>query len=239
MAPLAEVELHQAAVADLATLALRDLLAIWATLDLADATATSDGLQAALPELTAAYASAAGALAADFYDDLRADAPVPSDYTAAPAEPPPAERSRVLARWAVGPLFGAEPDPKTALVRVSGGLQKQVAGAARATVEANVDADPAGPRYSRHASGNACAFCAMLASRGAVYRSEDSAGGRYHDHCHCVVAPLWPGQQLEAPSYVKGWDRAYRGAVSATTEPGKPIDVTKVLAHMRESLGTH
>jgi hypothetical protein len=45
-----------------------------------------------------------------------------------------------------------------------------------------------------------CAFCAMLASRGAVYDSKQSAIGfkdTYHDNCHCVAIPVW----TDAPYY--------------------------------------
>lgn len=45
-----------------------------------------------------------------------------------------------------------------------------------------------------------CAFCVMLASRGAVYRSRATAGGmrKWHDGCDCEIVPVydltdWPG----------------------------------------------
>lgn len=53
--------------------------------------------------------------------------------------------------------------------------------------------------YARGTSGNPCAFCAMLASRGFVYWSSRSAsrtyrdGGMrsYHDNCHCFPIARW------------------------------------------------
>lgn len=49
-----------------------------------------------------------------------------------------------------------------------------------------------------------CAFCAMLASRGAVYRSERSAlfdgyGKLYHPNCACHVVPVF----TDSPAYTK------------------------------------
>ena len=46
--------------------------------------------------------------------------------------------------------------------------------------------------WRRTTVGKSCQFCLMLATRGAVYTSEDaalysSAGSRYHDHCDCGV----------------------------------------------------
>lgn len=64
-----------------------------------------------------------------------------------------------------------------ALKRLSGGLQRIVADADRDTVELSGEMDPGEVRFARHASANACAFCALLATRGAVYHSEESALG--------------------------------------------------------------
>ncbi|WP_279020462.1 hypothetical protein [Mobiluncus mulieris] len=38
-----------------------------------------------------------------------------------------------------------------------------------------------------------CDFCLMLASRGPVYGSSETAGGegnKYHDHCDCIPVPV-------------------------------------------------
>lgn len=56
--------------------------------------------------------------------------------------------------------------------------------------------------WARSASGNACAFCAMLASRGPVYK-EDSVGFQSHDGCGCTPEPVfsedadWPAGSRE------------------------------------------
>jgi hypothetical protein len=232
VARLRDAQNHQRALDDLTTLAIRDLLAVWATLDTADALATSRALQDALPDLVNTYGAVAATLAADFYEDLRADA-VGGSFSAVLAAPS-SERTLAMSRWAAGALFSQTPDAALTLSRLSGGVQRGVAGADRDTIAASVGADPLGPRYARHASGNACAFCALVATRGPVYRSESTAGGKYHDHCHCVAVPVWPGQ---AP-YAAKWDKAYRDATKATTASGEPIDLNKVLAHMRQSLNT-
>jgi hypothetical protein len=58
-----------------------------------------------------------------------------------------------------------------------------------------------------HPSKNGpCGFCAMLASRGPVYKTSESAGvrvDRYHVHCKCEAVPVytsreWPGKALHA-----------------------------------------
>ena len=58
-----------------------------------------------------------------------------------------------------------------------------------------------------HPSKNGpCGFCAMLASRGPVYKTSESAGvrvDRYHVHCKCEAVPVytsreWPGKAQHA-----------------------------------------
>ena len=54
-------------------------------------------------------------------------------------------------------------------------------------------------RLSR--TGTPCGWCAMLISRGPVYKSESSAtysdGDLYHDNCNCYAEPLWSDQQYD------------------------------------------
>ena len=75
--------------------------------------------------------------------------------------------------WSVAPLFG-QSAPDLALKRLGGVTQRLVANADRATILGNVKRDPARPRWYRGSSSSCCAFCDMVAGRGAVYRSEES-----------------------------------------------------------------
>ena len=50
-----------------------------------------------------------------------------------------------------------------------------VANAARDTITTAALADDGANGWARHASANACAFCAMLATRGAVYKTQAGA----------------------------------------------------------------
>lgn len=53
-------------------------------------------------------------------------------------------------------------------------------------------------RFYRVPERRACWFCLMLASRGAVYYSEYTAGKghKYHAHCRCTVRAVLPGDTL-------------------------------------------
>lgn len=75
-------------------------------------------------------------------------------------------------------------------------------------------------RVSR--TGTPCYFCAMLISRGAVYKSEASAtyadGDKYHDNCHCYAVPVFSRDEYESGDqyqlnreYQDLWPRVTRG----------------------------
>lgn len=142
-----------------------------------------------LPPLMDVYGSAAATLAADWYDDLRADTEARRRFTAIPAELPDRRRIDALARWGVGPLFAAEPDHAAALTLVQGGFQRIVANAGRETVMGSSVADPAARGWQRQGAGG-CDFCSMLIGRGAVY-SESTADFECHDHCRCAAVPVF------------------------------------------------
>ncbi|WP_367135802.1 hypothetical protein [Saccharothrix sp. HUAS TT1] len=75
-------------------------------------------------------------------------------------------------------------------------------------------------RLSR--TGTPCGWCAMLISRGAVYRSEKSAtyadGDKYHDGCHCYAELIYSDEQFDNSAltelnrkYAVEWPRVTRG----------------------------
>ncbi|NEA50449.1 hypothetical protein [Streptomyces sp. SID10815] len=75
-------------------------------------------------------------------------------------------------------------------------------------------------RLSR--TGTPCGWCAMLISRGPVYKSRESAtfadGDRYHDNCHCYAAPIFNWQQFQGSEltalsreYADLWPKVTKG----------------------------
>lgn len=235
MPTLADLDAHRRALGDVTTLAIAELVRFWrGRPEAPDLTA---GLaRQAMTELVSGYGLAAGALGADFYDNLRAEAAIGGTFAARVAVPDP-EAVQNITGWALAPLFAPEkPDDEAALSRLSGGLQLLVADADRQTVITNTRTDPADVRYARHASANACAFCAMTATRGAVYRSEESAGDKYHRSCHCIAVPVWPGQEVPEAPYVSKWRESY---YAATEKLGGASDTKAILALMRDDLGTN
>lgn len=242
---LPDIQSFQASVGDVATLSLSELLSFWRTLDTADPAATAGEIRGFIADLVDGYQPVAAEVGAGFYDDARDAAGAAGRFTADLAQVPAVDRLQRLVGWAVTPLFqrgtvtdtgvlSTEASDQAVLSRLTAGTQQVVADGARDTVELNTERDPAKPRFARHASANACAFCALLATRGARYRSEQTAGGKYHAHCHCVAVPVFDGDGYQSAPYVESWSKAYR---HATRELGGASDVNAVLAKMRVTLG--
>ena len=166
---------RQQVLSALAALSTRDLSTIWRKLNLSAPDKLADPLAEVLAAITDRYGAAAASLAADWYDEARDDARAAGRFSAVIAPAPGTDRLEALSRWGVAPLFGAAPDGSAALSLIAGGLSRLVLDQARDTTAASVALDPAGPRFARHASANACAFCALMATRGAAYTSEQDA----------------------------------------------------------------
>lgn len=184
---------HRTSIASISALAESDIATLLREVTSADQ--ARDALLDVMPALVDAYGSASASVGADFYDELRDAASPRGRFRAVTAEPFPPEQVEAVARWAAGPMYQAEPDIGATLERAQQGVQRLVANSDRLTVQRSALLDPSRPRFSRVASASACEFCRMLAGRGAVYRTEESAGSQssFHGHCHCIVAPSWGG----------------------------------------------
>lgn len=81
-------------------------------------------------------------------------------------------------------------------------LDWEVKAAAGRCTQHNAGRDPFSgeTRYARVPTGEeTCDFCIMLASRGPIYHSEESAGAydHYHPHCDCRIVPFWGTYRVE------------------------------------------
>lgn len=144
-----------------------------------------------LPDVVETYGLAASSLAADFYDDLRAERGIAGTFTAIVPEVPEAG-SQALVAWA---LDNAQ-DSGTFQSLVLGGVQKRISNGARNTITTSSIADPHARGWMRVGSGR-CDFCAMLISRGAVY-SESTVDFAAHDWDKCDAAPAFDPEQIKS-----------------------------------------
>lgn len=64
------------------------------------------------------------------------------------------------------------------------------------TIEESVRSDRRALGWQRVTSGDPCAFCAMVASRGPIYK-EDTVDFEAHDHCSCEPEPVYSESVFE------------------------------------------
>ena len=87
--------------------------------------------------------------------------------------------------------------------RTAAVTEREVLNAGRETVATITKQDERVIGYARvSGTGHPCGWCAMLISRGVVYRSRESAGedNSWHDNCHCYVEPVFTMEQYAEDS---------------------------------------
>lgn len=231
---------------------MQEIRSFWRGLDVADPVAAVLALEEFLPDVVQAYGELGAAAAADFYEELREASPAARKaYTAILADAPNVEQIRGSAKWAAAPLFKKttdglllipDPDPAAALSRVANLTDRLVKKQSRDTISLNSERDPARARFARVPTGSTtCAFCMMLAGRGAVYGSESSASHDYHGDCDCIPTPVWDESDLDRIKDENDYDpdalyHAYKQARRETGSDSLKGD-DGILAAMRKQQG--
>lgn len=229
MATRADLNTYLRATDRIRRVTARDLARWWAAANFATPEAARDGLLAVTAALVARYGPAAESVAAEWWETLR-DRSAPGGSAGAVLGDLDSLTAVTVARVradAAGALWTATPD--RAVVTATQLVGWAVGQAGRNTIVESTVRDPADARWARVPSGAAtCAWCLMLASRGAVYLSDDSARG-FHPDCDCVPTPVWPGDGLP-----RGYDpdRLY-GMYSEAANAIGTTDPKRVAAELR------
>jgi hypothetical protein len=119
---------------------------------------------------------------------------------------------------------------KQAGARQAAAASRVAMNGARSTLWTHQERDSKALGYVRVSrTGTPCAWCAMLISRGPVYKSERSAtladnaagyvdGDKYHDNCNCYAVPVFSLEQYAKSSlfrlnreYAQQWPQATQG----------------------------
>lgn len=222
-----QAQQFQAGQALLAAIVITDVIALWSGLGTWDVRRSWPPVRGAIARLVNERYAMSAQLGADFYAQMRLAGGVPGDFAAAIPE--------ALSDLRVGGTLDAT-GPYSLLRDIKAGtplstaVQKaavSVSGAAsylaleggRQAVLQAVKDDPAAIAWARiTTSGKPCSFCAMLASRGPVYKSERSASFQSHNHCACEPVCIFSEDDAKALTD-KGlqaeWRRVTRGMSGA------------------------
>lgn len=211
---------YRVEAAALRAAAVRDVVTLWPMFDPRDIDRSWQALQLALKAVIDSKRDTAARVAADYLRRFRELEGVAGDLSVLLAGAPDSAALDVSLR-ATGPATlqralsgGLTPElaAARALVTVSGVVSRVVLDGGRQTVLLTVESDRQALGWQRVMHGKTCAFCAMLASRGPVFKTKRSAGdprsrpARFHDHCDCTVEPVYSSESTWPQASVRARD---------------------------------
>lgn len=186
-----------------------------------------------LPALIQAYGAAAATVAAEWYDERRAEKRIRGRFRAQPSGLRNGGGGEALAGYSTAVLLREDPDVSRFRTLLAGGIQLRLANAARDTIMDASIGDSQSRGWQREADGG-CEFCQMLASRGAVY-SDATVDFGAHDNCNCVAVPAFEGEPRPVKPYTPSERRLNP---DGTLRPISDIDRERVNAWIRDNLRT-
>lgn len=198
-------EQHRAAQLAIRAGSIQSLLALWRGVDPANLRGTIDTFIEAAVLLTERGFERSSQEAIRYFESFRRQevARGPAAAAVKAIAPDPGEVAADLRGAALAGIVGARRRglsigraSDVGLSRVVGTLVKRILAGGRMTLLGSVDSDPVATGWVRVTTGDPCAFCRLLASRGEAYKTEKAAEFEPHGNCACTVQPIYPGPQL-------------------------------------------
>ena len=179
MIPYSAVSSYSLTLDQLSVAALADLRGLLDGLQGTSPERTQMVLHEAFPEVFDPFVSATSAVSASFYEEVRDMSGVKGSFAAQTLDSVEVDRWRSLVGFGTAPAVFEQGGMALVYSLLSGGLTRVLTEMAADTVIGNAGLDPAPMAYQRVPQPGCCAFCGMLASRGAsettAYSSEESA----------------------------------------------------------------
>lgn len=162
-------------------------------------------LLAAVPGIVDYYLDGAAELALQWFEELREESGAAGRFSPEPVTPLYVDSLRAEMR-AIAERVEAEMEQGLAEFMAEQAAlvaEEAVAEGFRASILENVERDPESVGWRRFARPEACAFCKMLAARGAVYQASSArfaahgavmAGGRKGGNCMCIAGPAFQAE---------------------------------------------
>lgn len=147
-------------------------------------------LLASVPLVVPSYYDAAGALAVDWYDEIREESRPDTLYVPEIIGDPATDWIEREAQKYLRELDGIDFEAQVAAMadEITRLAEKEVARGYRDSVLGNTRQDKDAIGWSRVTRPGACKLCVMIADRGAVFRKE-TANFAAHKSCHCSARP--------------------------------------------------
>ena len=218
-------ERHRRLQLQLSAAAIRDLLTLWSTVDPTRLRETIGPFTRAGVVVVRAGRQASAAAASRYYVAFRQVEGVGGQLVVTlPALPEPdVFESNLRGAGLAGIVrarergLGVEAAARNGFVKLAGSAASLVLGGGRETLLGAVQSDREALGWQRVTDASPCAFCRMVASRGAVFKSEGSADFQAHGHCGCSAEPYFEGSRpLSANErFRQEWDEVTQGLTGA------------------------
>lgn len=200
---------HTTQVALTASLAAA-LRRLWPSFDPTSPKASLQRYGPAVSAVVGEFSRASISLSADHFDAMRDQAGVAGRFSTPIIDPLPDAAVEAYLETAVDALIESmQPDIDAITAQIESAAQQFMLDASRNEILAAVDADPQAKGWARVVRPGACSFCLMLATRGPVYTSRETASFRAHQKfngrggdCQCSAEPLF-GSSYEASAHVR------------------------------------
>lgn len=186
---------HRRAQLGLSALAIRELVQLWPTLDPTRLEETFPRYASAAAALVASRRESSSRLAAAYYQEHRRALVKPGATPVAAALVGALDRDKLIrdlefagpiaARKTMSRGITRDRAMRAGLSATAGVLTRYALEGSRETLVSTAQRDPLALGFVRVTDGQPCAFCAMLAGRGAVYFSEETASFEPHNRCGC------------------------------------------------------
>ncbi|MCZ0973156.1 hypothetical protein O1L55_20680 [Streptomyces albulus] len=210
--------------------AIKDFAGLWSLLDVKDLDGSFTSYATAIQYLIESHSRRVAQSANQFYQEVRSLEGVSESWTPAFFEQTVAN-AMLESLYFTGPVqvkkalkagLSLERALANAFVASAGSISRQILNGGRNQIINNVTNDKQAVGWYRIAHGNSCAFCLMLASRGAVYKTEWSADFQAHDHCACDAAPVFsykePDHHIGAKARELWKNKTYDGERKTTSK---------------------
>lgn len=202
-----------------------------------------EALMDVLPALGEQYVGASSLVSAQYFTELQAMNEVKKPIAAEVMDGVGSARWHSLAGWGTKAATFEQGAQALMYSMLSGGFTKILTESAADTMVGNAEMQ-GGMRAQRVPSTGCCAFCGMLASRGAAYSSgsEGSVVGRgkplgshrlargirprgarkigedFHDHCRCTIVTVTEGNEVQLQETADKYYDSYRDAADKVND---------------------
>lgn len=235
-APSQPVSRHYLTQAGLALALSKAIKGLWLDVNVTDPAALLL-LRRRAAVLVNEFSRASATAAARSYTQERLAAGVRSGFTVPLAAKPDPEQVAKSLSWSTRNLQTLPPAAELPAVveqaeqDMESAASRLVLNVGRQTTVEAVKADPKARAWAREARPDCCAFCAMLSSRGAVYKNEHTAGlvanerfkgdgqFKFHDNCHCQAVPVFG--EYEPTAHARQWAADWEKLTDAKREAAR------------------